>query len=29
MAAMAEKYRAGGDLYMTPEEIAANAEPAE
>ncbi|MAU96389.1 MAG: phosphomethylpyrimidine synthase ThiC, partial [Fulvimarina sp.] len=29
MAAMAEKYRAGGDLYMTPEEIAAKAEPAE
>ncbi|MBP0614181.1 phosphomethylpyrimidine synthase ThiC [Jiella mangrovi] len=29
MAAMAEKYRAGGDLYMTPEEIAARAEPAE
>ncbi|TFF23013.1 phosphomethylpyrimidine synthase ThiC [Jiella endophytica] len=29
MAAMAERYRAGGDLYMTPEEIAAKAEPAE
>ena len=29
MAAMAQKYRDGGDLYMTAEEIAAKTEPAE